>query len=529
MKKLIALAICAVMVLSMIPAMALTASAAGEGMWTTVRGGNDYDDPESYTPAAGYTYTSEGFQTVSADFTDTTPFYTVQTKEPVDIKEGVHVEFRIDQFSYRGEDGSADEWISLSIWSQDKPVPGSPDFGGGWSCLLRGAGDGTADCQSFWTIPSDKEAGIAGSFNFQGNASVTAPMDDNGCETYTLDIAYAGGEYTISVNDVVIAGNSAVSNNLKELVASGNYYIGLTFHSGVKNGVADLTILDYNGSKPTGSDSKDPEENVNVFAPLTPADQVEANKPCLLFDATKSSFSKDPDPQNLLCTAMGDNSYKFVASGGVGFFSWGISHKYTFNAEDFPVLAILFKDYWGSGSVRYGAGDVMSADDTHNVAFVEEDTFGADQEYSLCVVDFSEEGVDWEGRINFARLDLGGTVEGDEFYICYMGFFRSVEEAKAYTDAYVNANNIVVDDATEKDTEVATDPADETKKPDETKAPDESKKPEETKAPDESKKPEETKDETTAGGDSEGCASVIGGAAALVLAAMAAAVALKKN
>lgn len=61
MKKLIALAICAVMVLSMIPAMALTASAAGEGIWTTCRAPYDYDDPESYTPAAGYTYTSEGF------------------------------------------------------------------------------------------------------------------------------------------------------------------------------------------------------------------------------------------------------------------------------------------------------------------------------------------------------------------------------------------------------------------------------------------------------------------------------------
>ena len=54
MKKLLALVLCAVMVLAMIPAVTLTASAAGEGDWTTRRSPKDYDDPDDYCPAGGF-------------------------------------------------------------------------------------------------------------------------------------------------------------------------------------------------------------------------------------------------------------------------------------------------------------------------------------------------------------------------------------------------------------------------------------------------------------------------------------------
>ena len=64
MKKLLALVLCAVMVLAMIPAVTLTASAAGEGDWTTRRSPKDYDDPDDYCPAGGFYYDSEGFHTL---------------------------------------------------------------------------------------------------------------------------------------------------------------------------------------------------------------------------------------------------------------------------------------------------------------------------------------------------------------------------------------------------------------------------------------------------------------------------------
>ena len=70
-KRIIAMLLCALMILSMIPVMAISTSAAADGMWNTHRFASEYDDPDEepdpneepsvYKPEAGYTYTSEGF------------------------------------------------------------------------------------------------------------------------------------------------------------------------------------------------------------------------------------------------------------------------------------------------------------------------------------------------------------------------------------------------------------------------------------------------------------------------------------
>ena len=87
-KRILALILCAVMLLTMIPVVVLTTGAADvEGDWTTYRSAGDYDDPEEeteegeepsvYKPEAGYEYTSEGFSIIPASYKDTTPFLTV--------------------------------------------------------------------------------------------------------------------------------------------------------------------------------------------------------------------------------------------------------------------------------------------------------------------------------------------------------------------------------------------------------------------------------------------------------------------
>ena len=87
MKKVLALLIAAMMIVSMIPVMAITASAADvEGYWTTYRSATDYEEPEedeepAYKPAPGFEYTSEGFHMTTADYTSTTPFGTIQSKD----------------------------------------------------------------------------------------------------------------------------------------------------------------------------------------------------------------------------------------------------------------------------------------------------------------------------------------------------------------------------------------------------------------------------------------------------------------
>ena len=70
MKKLIALVIAAIMVISMIPVMAIsTAAAEVEGDWTVWRDPKKYEDAgdDAIKPDPGYHYTDDGFTTISID------------------------------------------------------------------------------------------------------------------------------------------------------------------------------------------------------------------------------------------------------------------------------------------------------------------------------------------------------------------------------------------------------------------------------------------------------------------------------
>ena len=96
MKKLIALVIAVIMVVSMVPVMALSTSAAVEGDWAVLRNPQTYIDEEKgeiVVPAPGYEYNSEGLMTISPDFTNYTPFFTVQSIPPRKVKPSVTIAF----------------------------------------------------------------------------------------------------------------------------------------------------------------------------------------------------------------------------------------------------------------------------------------------------------------------------------------------------------------------------------------------------------------------------------------------------
>jgi hypothetical protein len=101
--------------------------------------------------------------------------------------------------------------------------------------------------------------------------------------------------------------------------------------------------------------------------------------------------------------------------------------------------------------------------------------------------------------------------------MCYMGYFRSIEEAQAYTAARLNME-ATTEEPTEEKTEAPTDDTTAAPEAGETTAAPEAG--ETTAAPDAG--------ETTAA-EKSGCGSVIGFSAVAILAAAAAAVALKKD
>ncbi len=562
MKKVLALIIAAMMIVSMIPVMAITTSAADvEGDFITYRFASGYDEPAegeepSYKPASGYKYTDEGFQTIPPSFKNTTPHLCIQTKDTVSIQDGVYMDIRIDDYAYRGTDGTADAWIAFSIWDSQKLEPGSPDYGQGWLCLLRRP-QGVANTEPGHdaTVESyiSDETGLHHQAQAPGPFTPVKPtVDDAGFEHNTLQVTYDGTNYHILVDGVEVAGSAEITAHLNELNPNGEFYVGVSIQSGVFESSIQTTITKWgtdpeSATVPTGSDSEVPEENILWVADMMESSTVAEGQPALLFDAEGKYWSGKLGTMNLDLEPQGDNSFKVNAISHVGYFTWGIKRDYTYEAADFPVVAMLVKDehmLFDSGILRYSAGKYQSADDTHQLAYSYWDddclTYGEDGEYTLIVIDLKaalsivdeETGevddsafVDgWSGRINsfrfdFNALDVDETAvdpETDYFNLHWAGVFRSVEDAQAYGNTYMK-EKLNIEQNTEGPTEAPTEAPSEAPTEEATNAP----------AGEEGTKAEEKTDASTDATEG-GCASVVGSVAVL-MAAAAAAVVLKKR
>ena len=445
MKKLLAV----LLLLSMLASLAvITPAAAVEGDWITLRQANDYHevDPETgeeppYQAAPGYTYTDEGFTTIPADYTGTCPYFNIRSKDKYDIRDGLYIQLRVDDFSYQGPDGTADEWVLFSLWDSENIAPGQNGYGNGWFGLIRGAGGGA---------PA----------TFEGE-TITPEVDDQGREIYTFEVEWDGSQYHFTMNDIPIAKSKTISDTLIKTNDKGEFYVGISIQSTVKDGVAALSILKFGTSEkdattPVGTDSAEPEPNNNITAPMMDPTTIGENQPAVYWDAAQY---KNVTGSNLEFLAMGNNSYRVTALDPNGFFTWTIRKDISYAAEDFPVMAIMVKDFWKSGTLWYFCGDTVGPASTNRIVYNAFDGvyFQGDSElpvedYSLILVNLEGLG---EGRLNGFRIDFNGMdiVNEPEFELCYMGCFRSEEEAEAYGKAFLGLS---ADDATTPNDEETT-------------------------------------------------------------------------
>ncbi len=547
MKKLIALLIAAMMIVSLIPVMAVSTSAAVTGLWDTYQGAGSYpdedDEPDTvYPPVSGYEYTNEGFSIVQPDWgTTCAPFVTVSTTEEQPIKEGIYIKFRVDSYSYGGDIG-ADHWICVSVNTgveEDgeklgKVQPGNTGYGGGWLTLLRGVGDGNVTSIPHLTDPKTEEFG--GSFLPQG-AGVQAPaeIDSEGREIHTFEITWNGSEYDIKLNGVSHPSMADTTALLEKLSPSGDFFIGITMMDGYKGGDgADLTILEYgstaaDAAKPVGNDSKEAEENELIDYPIIDANTIEANMPAILWNPETYNLETG---NNVNFTPKGDNTWSANATEALVFFNLSPKRKWSYDATDFPVFGIMLRNIWvDTGTLWYAAGEYSGATDGNTIDFSVYDGqfYGEDEEYVF--VPYDLEGL-WEGRINSIRLDMNIEDETSrEFDLCFAGMFRSETEAYAYAEAWLEArgeSSETTPDDPEESEDVTGGNEQTTVADDATQAPDN-----DTVGGDATQAPDGATT-TAAGGETtteeeSGCGAVVGFGAVAVLTAAAAAVALKKK
>ena len=530
-KRIFALLMCAAMLLSMIPVVVLSTSAAEiEGDWITYRNaveypveGEEVDPDKVYPPAPGYEYTEEGCVVLQPDWTDITPYFTIQTKDKQSIKDGIYLEFRVDEFSYGGASGAADHWICINLNTEANVCPGSTEYGGGWLTLLRGNwGDGCV-AEPHITDPKTEEFG--GSFiRHGGQNGIGLKYDDEGRSVITFEITWDGSAYEMKINGYVMPGGDQTSALLEKLSSAGDFYIGITMQTGEKNGTAGLTILKYgtceaDATTPVGSDRKDPEPNEIIIADIADPSTVEANKPAILW-STDTCIMKNGT--NCAFTVLGDDTWRVKASDPGITWTFGAKNSWSYAAEDFPVFGMLVRNLLGAedGAFWYCAGDVSQPSGAAMSPFsIYEGEFYKDvegNEYIFLPFDITDL---WEGRINAMRIDLSNfNLENPEFDICFAGMFRSEEEASAYAKEYLIAKGVDVS---------ATDAPSETTAEPDTEASDTSAL--DTNASDTTNIVGESSEEDTNGMSENGCKSVIGMGTVAVLTVASAFVALKKK
>ena len=136
MKKILSVLLVAAMLVSLVAAIGIPAAAI-DGEWIVYSKADHYMDDfdGDMMSIPGYEYTEEGLKVIPADWKDFTPGAGVQTKEKVDIKNGVYMEVRVDEFS-----NEKDFWFNFNIWSKPMFKAGKTDvekWGYGVQELIR--------------------------------------------------------------------------------------------------------------------------------------------------------------------------------------------------------------------------------------------------------------------------------------------------------------------------------------------------------------------------------------------------------
>ena len=457
MKRILSVLLVTLMVLSLAAACVFSTSAALEGDWDTSRSANDYEDEGSYCPAPGYHYDAElGFVMDPPVYAaDNTPFVQAHTKKPLDLKanndgNGYSVNLQVTVLEYAYDGGEMkDQWITFCLNSQPIATPGSVDYGEGLCILIRGAGDGRAQVQPFYV---DKETGK--SFTpATAFPSVEVPFNSNDQEVYTFTVKYVDGGYVFAVNGHEFVADATLNAHFDRVFADGAY-VNVVCQTGVKDTKIQLAITEWQGNLPVGDDSKDAEEDLRAKAPIADSATIPANEPAVLWDSTLRDFRKI----NLTGGTFEineDGSVHIVTQTVSPYISFGIKSEVSYEASDFPYIAVLTKNCWAnSGNVYYCAGDILAAENNYSENWDIEDT-AYPEGWTLGIMDFSDYNEDgWVGRINSIRVGFDFSAEdiADEEYnnfdVAFIAAFRSPEEAYAYTQAWLTAKGYSADEVT---------------------------------------------------------------------------------
>ncbi len=276
MKKLTAMIFSIVIIMTAVCITAFPAMAASEGDWTTSR--SPHDDDTYYIPAAGYHYTEEGFVTISPDYPEYDGSYQhIHTKNAVDLKanndqngNSISLKFTILEYAYSGVNQNKDQWIAITLNSEQVAWPGSLDYGEGICILFRRntmdneLGEGKARIEAYYVDKEEKAFSTVNALN--DYPIINVEMDEHGREVYTFTVSYnERGQYHFNVAGYEF--HDDYLDTLLDRVCADGAYVGITVQTGEAQSPISLCINEWQGKLPAGDDQKDPEIAMELPTP----------------------------------------------------------------------------------------------------------------------------------------------------------------------------------------------------------------------------------------------------------------------
>lgn len=461
MKRIISIALSALMLISVFATGAISAYAAegSEGNWEVLLNAAEEEslaaDKDVYVSTPGYKYTDNGFEIVPPKYENVLSRYTVISKTKYDAT-NFSIKILIDEF-----DTAGDAWLSFTFWSEKNGLAqggnGDGSYGYGWSCLLR-------DAENF--KPKDGKfsrlEGFGcgtktnpGGWNAAGVLDPFTPKLEDGKQVIEFKVV----DKLIYINGEAAPGASNMALNNAFRTEQGLAYFGISVKSGLKDAPVKFTILEVNGEKPTGSDSADPVNRGRFFGEMIDADTIPDNTPGVLFDGTlRAQNSKLPISSLCDATLTPEGTFAVSSSNAVCSLSFDVNDDYTVDIKDFSCVGIILKNFCtcprqegvplaescmgieGTG-IFYWAGDVLGADLDHRASMnidkmVDITPEGSEDYYVLVYTKIdTEEFEGKESRIHGLRFDAAGLTEQTPFEIVAIGFFRDKYDIAGYASS----------------------------------------------------------------------------------------------
>ena len=466
MRRFLALAIVLTMLFSLMAVAAVPVSADDGGEWNVYANSNEFRDDfdpieKDMTCVPGYKYVlGEGLKVTSAGWTDCNPKFGIQSKEKVDLTNGVYMLIRIDAFSFDATDG----WFTFSISDTQYVSVGSQDK----------AKDGERITAM---VRPDKEGKISSvqwnysNFQWSGTSTMTnsdsVKYDENGNILLALSIKYDYNDgYTVSVNGAQMP--KSAKTWMDKHFAEGEAYVGINMQNNKKGGTAECTLLKYGVSydrcaTPVGYDSAEPVVYSHTKAPIADRFSVEEGKPAIVLNGSREDSDAKSTVKNSGPYSLTEENYIHYTSPQAKVeISISVKNEVSYAITDFPYVLVMTRNLCSCGtdkcfgfemiSMYIMTGESIAAGSDSKVSdigiahfddgpYVTED--GVYHYYLIDMSDYDTIGWEAEGRINAVRFDTSvdmQTLGRNEFDICFVAFFDDEYYAHEYAMNFISGD-----------------------------------------------------------------------------------------